>query len=523
MITKDEEELLPRCLESVKGHVEEMIIVDTGSTDNTCKIALKFGAKIYHRPWENDFAKARNFGIDKAKGDWILFLDADETLEQGELLRELIKQEDEDIYGYLFQILNYSDENKTHVERSSSVRLFRNIPEMRFSGAIHEQLPIKDKYMAMTDLVIHHYGYIPAISLAKEKSKRNLTILEEEIKKSPEDGFVYYNLASEYARLYQHEKAVYYYKESLKRTKGETGYESRLYKMIGLSSLGAKQWNESIPILSKGIEKFPDYPDLYYVRGILYEAAGDYIKALANFTKCLAMHGKSANDNKIFVVEDGVTSYKAHYYSGRIFEKMNKPQDALTAYSKALQINPYFKEPLLNIKYYFQGEPEKILSFLEDKVYRDIKSVETKIITAKHFFETGDFKISLSILNNLNNQKVDERVNYLLGLVNFKLDQFEKAVYHLAKIKKDDEGYHKALPYLAGSLWITGNVNKAKQILSGSENPGDNYMKTAVIFLSYGEEKLLEGLKKYPNSNTLKNEYQRIKKVKENVQSNPTS
>lgn len=140
MITRDEEKSLPSCLRSVKNHVDEIIIADTGSKDNTCNIALEYGAKIFHIDWKDDFSAARNFALEKANGDWILFLDADEVLENGELLRQLVKEADHDLTGFLFHILNYSDEKLTQIERSQSLRLFRNTPDMRFFRAIHEQL-----------------------------------------------------------------------------------------------------------------------------------------------------------------------------------------------------------------------------------------------------------------------------------------------------------------------------------------------------------------------------------------------
>lgn len=323
MITKDEEKFLPSCLQSVKNHVDEMIIADTGSRDNTCNIALEYGAKIFHLNWKDDFSAARNFTLDKAKGDWILFLDADEVLENGELLRPLVKEADHDLIGFLFHILNYSDEKLTQIERSHSLRLFRNTPDLRFFGAIHEQLPIQDKMVAMTDLVIHHYGYLPSITQAKEKSKRNLTILEKEMKKDPNNPFLYYNLGMEYTRIHNFEHALSYFKKALELIDGETGYESRLYKMMAISYLTTKKYEEGISSISAGIEKFPDYPDLYYLRGLCYEAFGNLLKAAADFLRCLAMHNHPLQNNRIYAVEEGITGNKSLYALNRLYEKMD--------------------------------------------------------------------------------------------------------------------------------------------------------------------------------------------------------
>ena len=83
MIVKNAEELLPQCLESVKDVVDEIIVVDTGSTDKSIEIAESYGAKMYHHPWENDFSKHRNQSIGYATGDWILWIDADEAVKEG--------------------------------------------------------------------------------------------------------------------------------------------------------------------------------------------------------------------------------------------------------------------------------------------------------------------------------------------------------------------------------------------------------------------------------------------------------
>ncbi len=83
MIVKDEEEMLPRCLAAVAEHVDELVIVDTGSTDRTVEIAESFGADVVEFPWNGSFADARNVSLDRATGDWILWLDADEVLDDG--------------------------------------------------------------------------------------------------------------------------------------------------------------------------------------------------------------------------------------------------------------------------------------------------------------------------------------------------------------------------------------------------------------------------------------------------------
>lgn len=146
MIVKNEEEYLERCLESVKHVVDEMVIVDTGSTDKTKAICRQYAARIYDFTWTESFAEARNFGIAKAKGDWILWLDADEKLKlanTAEFKRTLALTE-KDIW--LIPLINYYGEFPPDPNRAylfASHRLFRNGKGFVFVGNIHEHLDIR--------------------------------------------------------------------------------------------------------------------------------------------------------------------------------------------------------------------------------------------------------------------------------------------------------------------------------------------------------------------------------------------
>ena len=139
MIMRDEEEHLARCLESVQGVVDEIVIVDTGSVDRSIEIAESFGARVLHEEWNGDFAGPRNTGIDAATGDWILVLDADEELVDGAKVRDLLH--DESMEGYCLREVNFiGEERGIESVVNSAFRIFRNRPAHRYSGALHEQI-----------------------------------------------------------------------------------------------------------------------------------------------------------------------------------------------------------------------------------------------------------------------------------------------------------------------------------------------------------------------------------------------
>src|SRR5882762_3346361 len=192
MIAKNEAHTLRACLESVKGVVSQIVVADTGSSDNTCEIACEFGATVIVVPWESDFAKARNACLEAVQTDWVLVLDADEELDRGgaNKIPTLIKRQG--VGGYLTPIRNYvptatgrgwdraTQPNDSGHPRAKSApayfvhencRLFRRTPEIYFVGRVHELVEHSIKTAGLkllpSDICIHHFG-----QLAEEESRR---------------------------------------------------------------------------------------------------------------------------------------------------------------------------------------------------------------------------------------------------------------------------------------------------------------------------------------------------------------
>jgi glycosyltransferase involved in cell wall biosynthesis len=204
MIVRDEEHFLQRCLESVRDWVDEMIIVDTGSSDRTRDIARQFTDRVYDFEWIDDFAAARNYALGKATGDWILVLDADELIASEDLarLRELI--EDAPKSAYFLTQLNYSNnpfhsdwqpvaEKTPYSEEYAGYRpnpicrLFRNDGNIRYHGAIHE---VVDKSLntddyAVLDLPIHHHMDSDPSKPVAERQLNYLRLLEKTLAEEP--------------------------------------------------------------------------------------------------------------------------------------------------------------------------------------------------------------------------------------------------------------------------------------------------------------------------------------------------
>ncbi|MCL2633966.1 MAG: glycosyltransferase family 2 protein [Oscillospiraceae bacterium] len=195
MIVKNEEKYLEKCLKSIKPLLDEinseLIIVDTGSTDKTVEIAERFTNKIYHFEWVNDFSAARNFAMDKCRGEWFMYLDADEIFDED--LSEMVSFFKNDNLRAKYNAASYILYNYTNPEgsdylKSIKYRLVRRTNQTRFENPIHEYIPnLPPPYCHFTTFA-HHWGYAhETVEQRKTKRNRNMILLEQELEKKPDD------------------------------------------------------------------------------------------------------------------------------------------------------------------------------------------------------------------------------------------------------------------------------------------------------------------------------------------------
>jgi len=213
MIVKNEEGNLESCLSSLQPLMEavpsELIIVDTGSTDNTVAIAQKYTDKIYIHPWENDYSKMRNFTLDYACGDWFFFIDADEELLEYDAIVEFLMSGKTRQYNAASVKINsfYKTDDTGQFATAMVARLFRRTETFRFAGVIHEQA-LFDPPLFMLDAVLIHSGYVvDDPELKKRKLQLYEPILLQALKKNPRDVYLWYQLSKTYA-TYQDAQAA---------------------------------------------------------------------------------------------------------------------------------------------------------------------------------------------------------------------------------------------------------------------------------------------------------------------------
>jgi len=206
VIARNEEEFIGACLDSVRSHVDELIVVDTGSTDRTVELATERGARVEHFEWCDDFAAARNVAIDAAHSEWILMLDADEELDTATvagLRRRIASPLPGDTIGYSVMIENRRRDGSEDSIRHCVTRLFPRRQDVRYMGAIHEDLfrvsaPKRSTVTFIDDVRIFHYGYDPAVYVARAKDERNLHLLTRALEKQPGDPRILFHLGQQH-------------------------------------------------------------------------------------------------------------------------------------------------------------------------------------------------------------------------------------------------------------------------------------------------------------------------------------
>ncbi|HFJ9287060.1 TPA: glycosyltransferase [Bacillus toyonensis] len=327
IIVKNEEETIQNCLESIKDIANEIIIVDTGSQDTTIEICKKYGCNVYQYKWDYNFSNARNFSFKQASSSWILYLDADEELDinKNNMIQKYICETKG--IGYTFSIINYYGDYKKeeNIYTMKQIRLIKNGCNIKFEGAIHEQLKISTEQIQNQIYhiphAIHHYGYLQPIVRKKEKYKRNMELLLQELNTGSKDPWILYYIANEYYQQQQFEKSkLFLTQASIQFLLLEKIPPSLLYKLKYDLLWITGQIEELLSNITYAIILYPDYVDLYYYQGLALYQKKQYKEALLSFQTCL----KLGEENLKYLIERGVGTKKALWYQKKCLEKLEK-------------------------------------------------------------------------------------------------------------------------------------------------------------------------------------------------------
>jgi GT2 family glycosyltransferase/tetratricopeptide (TPR) repeat protein len=350
LIVKDEEANLPDCLGSAADLVDEVIVVDTGSSDLTREVAARFGARVVDFPWVDSFAAARNESLDHATGEWIFWLDADDRLDEvnRRKLRALFDSLCVDNAAYAMKCLCLPDPAAGATTLVDHIRLFRNDPRVRWQYRVHEQiLPAVRRTggeVCWTEVVIRHTGYQNA-DVRCRKRHRDLRLLRLDLAEHPDDPFILFNLGSVLIELGQTVEAVAALRQSLERSQPTDSIVRKLYALIVQCHRQLGQAGEARAAWRAGRALYPEDAELLFQEGLLRHEEGDGAGAEAAWLRLLGTEERP----HFASVDTGLRGYKARHNVALLYREQGRHREAEAQWQAALAEQPDFLPALLGL------------------------------------------------------------------------------------------------------------------------------------------------------------------------------
>ncbi|MGG0739523.1 glycosyltransferase [Niallia taxi] len=549
MIVKNEETVLDRCLASIAHIVDEVIIVDTGSTDKTKEIAGKYTSKIYDFEWINDFSAARNYAAEQATGDWILVLDADEYIDE-ESYKEFIEGliEDNGIYDkYGVQILNFTGLYGENLIQNFHDRIYKNNGKISYYRAIHEQLHSIDSSpvnSSIARLLIYHSGYLNKTVAEKGKSERNKELIDKEMKET-KNAFDYFNLGNEYFSLAEYDEALKAYSTaySLKSAYNLSWVSSTVIQIIACL-LQLKKYNDALNVINDSIELYPGSYEMVALKGEVCFLRGQFDDAKFHFNQIIE-HPTEYNHTilrpdlkellpnrrlgEIYFYEKNYEKAIYHYVSVLNINKLDsdsivKAIYILTKFHDEEEIIHFIKTNDLinknNIHYYMNAcfnvaKPNIIKAFIQEdeKTLQEIASLKDFCVSGNGTVADFEDLLKVSVIEKLNQKKLINIIDLYLLRERFKGNN---KVDNLIQELEKNEQFHEVIQLLddqidnstindeifLGTLQILltyKNYNLAATLLKNVDLLGQKSLSKAAATL-YGNDFKGEALQLYNKS-----------------------
>lgn len=353
MIVKNEERFLRNCLQSAKDVVDEIVIVDTGSTDSTLDIAREFGATIVEHAWNDDFSEARNVSLAHATGNWALWMDADEEIapDCGPAFRKAIEDAPADLGGYMVKFHNWlSSAVRTpngEMAVHHAVRLFRRVPGVRFEGRIHEQnlrslQSLGYRHQMGEGLILDHFGYAGEIMTLRNKHERFIRMLKREVDECPDDGFRQFhlfNLGNAYFTAGDLENAAHFLGLAAQTANVAEEYTVTLFTEWASSLQRLNRAEEGLEVCEKADAMGIHHAGMEFTRGHCYLHMSEYVQAEQAFMEAIRL-GQEDDSTFAATGDAGVGSYKALYGLALALVGQEYHEDALPSCDEALELQP---------------------------------------------------------------------------------------------------------------------------------------------------------------------------------------
>jgi tetratricopeptide (TPR) repeat protein len=336
---------------SAQGHVDELVVVDTGSHDDTVAIAQRYGATLYRFDWCDDFAAARNFSLDQITGNWVLLIDADETLVvETDTLRQQLAASPPELMGYALTRTEI-DLAEDDLSGGLHVRLFRNDPSLRYVGRYHEQLRHQNGKPLLVDalhgLKLLHYGNSDPQAVLQKTLDRDIPLLEKMRQEQDLSLWLLDCLARNYSSTGQLDQAQACYTEAFDRLlphllSGEPPavffWVPTLVCELGWRSLDAEDLETTRLLCQRGLEWCPNHAPLHCLTGEVLMMLGFPLGAIAYFETALRLRQEGSYYQTDPCPKSALTVDPACGL-GRAYERLGQTQQAIAMFELALSFD----------------------------------------------------------------------------------------------------------------------------------------------------------------------------------------
>ncbi len=348
MIVKNEERVIRDCLESAVPFFCEVLVLDTGSTDRTIEIARECGAVVRETKWPDSFAKARTESMKHAKGKWIMWIDADDTLpmQSAEVIVNAVASAQQDVIGFIVPVQFVEEHGQgTEVDH---VKIFRNFPGIEWEGRIHEQAlqsvrrqaekaGIRDGgRLIRLEAKVMHSGYDTSEAGQEGKRIRDEKLLKLDLKDRPNHPFVLFNLGMTEHFTGTQERAVEWLEKCLKHSKKGETHIRKAYALLGAALRKLDKRDQAKARLEKGYKEIPGDPEIaFHLAQIaaeekLYQKAADLYHEVLN-----------ADVSGVFTsLDPGIMGYKTRHNLAYVYVSLGKYEEALEQWRLALENSP---------------------------------------------------------------------------------------------------------------------------------------------------------------------------------------
>jgi len=413
MIVKNEEKVLERCLRSAAHLVDEVIIVDTGSTDKTKEIAATFTSNIFDFTWIDDFSAARNFAGSKASGDWIVVLDADEYVDEDnfEIFIQELKEDQNQFDAYSAKILNFTGNFGESLIQNNHDRVYKNNNEIMYYRKIHEQfkhITNKPLNIKKSSLLIFHSGYLNQVVQEKDKGSRNSELIGNEMNSGQNNAFDNFNLGNEYASKGDYSKALEYYLEAYKgKTDFRMNWVSIALIQIIICLMQLKRYKDALTLINDAENMYTSSAEVPFLKGEIFFLRRQLEEAKQSFEQIVANPDQYSQS----IFRPDMKDQKPHLRLAEIYFNEEDYSKAIYHYTSVLNINKYEEESIkkvITILSKFHNNDE-IVNFLQEKSLVNQKNIQSYV---KSCINIGNPDLSLRLLEaHIENNKLFYKIS----------------------------------------------------------------------------------------------------------------